>query len=385
MKGKEQKENIIFIIDSGSVSVFAYKEDFQGNYRYLFSKKEYIDNTFDLENNFDILMQRFSRILLSFAEESQKRINPLFLKEITIIFSSPWIASQKRILHFEKKQEFIFSQNILEEILKKGEKETLLRTHDFKKYQKLTLVDQKVVAFYGNGYQVKDLIGKKIKELDLHVFASVMSQDTKDFFLHIIEKVFHREAKILNSNYLLYRFLDNSFHDKKDFLSFRLGAEITDIFLVENNKLEKIGSIPVGFHHIIRKLAQDLHIPFVKAESFILMYQNNNFDFAYKETLEPYMKKSFLIWLRPFYDFLHQLVQEHMLIPHHIIPVISHPMKKWFMDSFLESEEIREYMHLKKEIQILSFHDFLTKEKEKFNREFDDELGYILSFFEGNK
>jgi cell division ATPase FtsA len=328
MKKEYVKQNIVFNINSDSVGVFVYEKEKKSSqeekiHPYFFSLRKKIEN--DNGVSFDDYFRRVLSLFHQLAQEASKQIN-YEIGEIYLILSSPWISSQKRILHFEKEKEFIFSKKDFELVLKKNKEEVLHHTHDFKDHNGLVFIRQSVVGLFANGYRTKKIINKNIVDADIHVVVEVMSQKTRDSFIHIIEKVFHRDATILGHSVAMYHSFLEIFPNEDDMLHIHIDGEISEVMLIINDELKKIGTVPVGVNHLIRFLSKNMNIPFVKAKNLLLMYQNNHLHESYRDDIDFIMKKTFLFWFKSFYSFLDEIAKEY-IVPDTILLIAPHDMQ----------------------------------------------------------
>ncbi len=365
---------IIFDIDSSSVGVLVF-DILSG--KNIFTTREYIDKGKEID------FSRFLNKTIKTFESVVKKSHSYFYNNIFGVFvnlSSPWISSQKRIIHFEKENEFIFTKEIESSIFKKELNKSLNYTSDFIGNSNISIIERRKLNILINGYLTKEPYGKKTKSVDIHSLISVISNETKYAFTHVIERAFHIQPDFFSNKFMNYKSIINLFKHENNVISIDISGEVTEISIIIKDRLKKIGTIPVGMSHIIRYLSNFLNISYLKSESMLIMYQNNELEKKYKDSIESAMKKSFLFWFRQFYDFLEEASKEYV-IPSTIHLLSPEPFYNWLSEWILKTEEIGEYIHTNKNISILDTKSLLKKKDNKlFDEITDDNLVMCLNF-----
>ncbi len=384
MKKNDTQHYIIFDIDSGSIAALVFersldKKTKKYDYVQIFSIRENITtgHLYDFETFFSHTLKTFESVASQTHKYSGSDISNIYIN-----ISAPWVSSQKRIIHFEKEKPFIFNKEIAGDIIAYELNESFVHTRDFKDNINLSLIERQALDIFANGYPTKKPYGKKVTDIDIHSLVTVMSEKTRDAFTHVIERAFHVEPIYFSNIFMAYQTLLKLFPHENNITHIDISAEVTEMSIIIDDHLKKIGTIPVGMYHIIRKLADLLQIPFIKAESLIKMYQNNNLDEKYKDSIELAMKKSFTSWFSYFYNFLDTVAQEY-IIPDTLSILAPSEMQVWVHEWMLKTEELGEHMHIQKNISLLDM-KILWRESKKTELKHinDDNLALCLEFVE---
>ena len=364
MKKDITQHHILFDIDSSSIGVVVFEvsqneKTKQKKHNIIFSTR----NTIEVGTNVDagFFLEKTLSVFHKTATQAHKESGNI-IADIFINVSAPWASSQKRIIHFEKNKEFIFTQKIADTMIRDEIKEVLHRTIDFKNYKNLEMIERKTIDFYQNGYPTKKPFGKKIQDADIHSLVSVMSTEVKEQFIHVIERVFHvDEVEFISNIFMSYRSLLSLYPHENNLVHFDMSAKITEILVIVNDHLYRIGTIPVGSDYIVGTLAEKLNIPFVKAESLIVMYQQNALDNKYRNTIEHVMEKTFMSWFKHFYNFLDEVSAEE-ITPSTLSILAPDFMQGWLTEWILKTGDITEHIHAHKKISLLNIKQTLSQD-----------------------
>ncbi len=383
-----QKENtqhyIIFDIDSSSIGTLVFEKSFDEK-----TNKNIYHEVYTLRKNiatghnkdFDIFFSRTLKVFEYLAERAHK-YSGNNIAQVYINVAAPWASSQKRVIHYEKENEFTFTQDLANTIIEKELEEPLHHTHDFKDHKGLSLIERRTVDTFANGYPTKKPFGKKVKDVDIHSLISVMSDKTKDALTHVVERAFHTQAIYFSNTFMTYQSLIQIFPQENNITCIDVSGEVTEINIIVSDHLKKIGTIPVGAHHIVRQLSHLAKIPYAKAESLIKMYQHNTLEEQYKDDIESVMKESFIYWFKHFYDFLNDVSKEY-LIPDTLCLLAPEYMQTWLNEWILKTEELGEHMHAQKKVSILDLKMlWRTSMKKDLQNISDDNLALCLNFVE---
>lgn len=384
MEKENRQHYIIFDIDSSSIGTLVFEKSLDEK-----TKKDVYHEVFTLRKNiatgqnvdFEIFFSRTLKVFEYVAERAHK-YSGNSIAQVYINIAAPWSSSQKRVIHYEREREFNFTKELADSIIEKELEESLHHTHDFKDHKGLALIERRTVDTFANGYPTKKPFGKKLKDVDIHSLVSVMSEKTKDALSHVIERNFHIEPVYFSNVFMTYQSLINLFPQENNITCIDVSGEVSEISIIVSDHLKRIGTIPVGEHHIVRKLSQLLKIPYTKAESIIKMYQSNTLEEKYKKDIESAMKESFLYWFKHFYDFLGEVSKEY-LIPDTLCLLSPEYIHNWLSEWILKTEELGEHMHAQKNISILDLKMlWRTAQKKELQNITDDNLALCLDFVE---
>ncbi|MGB0925209.1 MAG: hypothetical protein ACPGTS_00700 [Minisyncoccia bacterium] len=386
MKQDFAQHYIIFDIDSDSIGALVFEKILNTK-----TKKDSYSEIFTVRKNintqqgfsFDMFFLRTLSVFNDVAVAAHK-YSGNNIANIYINISAPWVSSQKRVLHYKKDKEFVFTKDIEKQILEKELEKSLKQTYDFKDFNNLELVEQRTLDIYANGYPARSPYGKSVLDVDIHSLVSVMSADTKQSFNHVVERNFHRDAVFFSNTLMGYDSLTQLFPHENNILSMDISGEVTEISIIIDDHLKKNGVVPFGSAGVIRKLAELLQIPYQKAESLMVLYQENHLEENYRNQVESAMKKAFIFWFKEIYSFLGTVSAEHK-IPSTIMLLAPENIQNWFNEWLLKTEEIKEHFSGQKPIALL---DISSKFRDKNNMQFagisDENLALALWFVENS-
>ncbi len=390
-KQEEKKSYILFDIDSDSIGVVVFEKIFvikghkkESFYREIFSQRKKIINSsfIDFKVFFIKTKQVFDELaLLAYSHtHSLSGIDNIYLN-----ISAPWVTNQKRVLHFEKQKSFIYNNSIVEEVLEKQKEKTSHHTRDYHAYNNLDFVDHHILSLSANGYPVKNLSGKKIKDLDIHTLVSFISPESRDMFYDVIERHFHRKPKIVSNIFMEYFALQKLFPKEKNILALDVSAEITEVFLIQKGILICLATIPVGSNTIKRSLAEGLNLSFEKASSLLSLYSEKKMEEKFELKINKVMQKSFLSWFKEVYATFSEISKEHH-IPHTLSLVANADIQQWLQEWLLKSDEVEELFGFGKKLELLDSRFALFESLGHRSKEISDEsLLYAITFLEKYK
>lgn len=375
---------IIFDIDSSSVGTLVFEKKISRKnkgfyYDQIFHTRKNITTGHDLD--FDTFLLKTLSTLEDLAMQSHK-YSGNNIAGIYVNVSAPWVSSQKRILHYEKDTPFVFTKKIQNLILDQELENTTQKTYDFRDHGPLSVIERNVLSIYTNGYLSRSPYESSVKDVDIHTLVSVMSLQTRQAFQSIIEKYFHTEIIFFSNIYMNYRAFLDLFPQEDDALFIDASGETTEIGLIRKDQLLNFGVIPVGFHGVVRALAQKIKVPYKKAESLIILQQDNHLLEKYQKEINPALSESFHFWLKQVYEFLGKLALEQN-IPSSLFLLTPPNIQNWFNESVLKNEEFSALLHTKNSFNILDPRfAFRLKHEKKYQDIADDNLASVLWFVE---
>lgn len=358
-----KKNIIIFDVDSSSIAggIFEFNFDVKQEClgaRELFTMRKDIINT--SHNNFDEFWKRTKNKFTEVAEEVHLQ-SMIEIDEIYCNVSAPWSSSQKREISYAKKKEFVFTQELADELIEKELGSPLSKNLDYHKHH-VELIDRKTIAVYGNGYPTRNPIDKKMNEVKIDSLVTVMSEDTKKEFEHIIEKAFHRIPEFTSNIFMSYYDAQKSLPQHNDAITIDVSGELTEVIIMTNDHLKILGTLPIGVNSIIRKVANELGENFSKAKKHVELLQLGSLDSGYAAKVQVALGNAYQLWLREFYNFCDSASKQGLL-PNTIIMKTYAGVMNWFETLLLSSDELSEHMHARAQINVVHLHTERIKEK----------------------
>ncbi|MCI5051137.1 MAG: hypothetical protein MRY57_02420 [Candidatus Pacebacteria bacterium] len=356
-----KKNIVIFDIDSSSVAggIFEYGYSAAGvcvAIRELFSIRKNIVQTSGL--HFDEYWRRTQKVFTDVANEVHLQ-SLVPLETIYCNVAAPWSSSQKRNVTYSKKKPFTFTKELADELIEKELTSSLSKNVDYKDH-KVSLIDRKTIKVSANGYPAREPLGKTMNDVAIDSLITVLSEDTKNAFEHIIEKAFHRKPVFSSNTFMSYFDVERSLPNTDDAIIIDISGEVSEIMVIKHDHLELLGVVPIGMNAIYRHVAVELNETFAKAKKHILGYHNGNFDTKLNEKIKDALEKGYKIWLQSFYHFCDEASKQGLL-PNTIVIKSSEDIT-WFETLLLSTDELKEHVHARAEIEIVHLHTRADKE-----------------------
>ncbi len=283
---KPQKEiSILLDIGSRGVGAALLKLSHGDKPKIVWSAHELtaLEQNLDIKKILDGMLGALKKVLGRLEKEGMPQFREKWgvhsIREIFLVFSSPWYVSQTKIIKIEKEKPFSFTNGFLKDILKKEEKELgeSLDEKDFHKTKlhgnSLKLLEQKVIQIKLNGYEAPSPLNKEAKTADIVLYTSFAERAIFEKIKETILHFFHPKAMVVHSAPLVYySVLRDIFPEENDFMLVDVGDEVTDISLVKAGSLLEISSFPLGHNHIFRGVCNSLNCAEELALSSLSLY-----------------------------------------------------------------------------------------------------------------
>ncbi len=373
-----EKKVIIFDIDSASVAAgfFAYGFDAAGellHVRELFSLRKSI--TTGQKYSFGDFWRRAQMVLDEVAREVH--IQSLTgIDELYCNVGAPWVSAQIRELVYQKKKDFLLTPELVNSIVAEDQKHDMVKNLDYTEHR-VGLIDYQLLDFCANGYSVRrPYAGHTMSDLKITSLASVMSQDTKKQFEHIIERHFHRIPKMTSNIFISYdevrrcvAYLDNA-------VICDISGETSELINYVHDQIKHVGVIPAGIHHVLRGLADLRDVSVSQAQTLFELYHSGSLASLDEQRLVSDLRSAFNAWLLPFYDMIDEMSRDGLLTPVLVLK-IDKKYRSLFEYLLLERDELREHMHTRGAISIVDIENLRIVNKREYIDINDSELGII--------
>ncbi|MCA9351771.1 hypothetical protein KC866_00025 [Patescibacteria group bacterium] len=337
---------ILFDIDSASIggAVVRHSKNARGDLvesKELFSVRKPITN--GEPYSFERFFEKTITTLTSVADEVHLQAL-LPISQVYVNVSTPWMSSQKRVVHHAQKKPYTFTQELANAMVVESTDQTHHHTSSAYHDHTVELIDNRVIDVYAHGYPVRNPIGKELTEVDVHILASVMSATTKQAFTETIQSVFHHEPVYLSNTFVNYQTTLELLPDTNNSIIVDMSGEVTDVLVVRNDHLDHIGSLPVGLHHMVRSLADQLHVPYAKARSLLKLSPIQHLDDGYVASLIPAYTTAFKVWFTAFFDLLDEYAK-HGILSNTIVLKADAQYVAWIQEQLLSYDQLQEHMH----------------------------------------
>lgn len=351
-KPKEEKElALVFDIGSSSVGGAVFEIQKGGIPKIILSIREPIT----LEEKIDT--NRFLFLTIKSLEVVASRICLMGIgkpSKIFCVLSSPWYASQTRIIKLEKNTPFVFTSKLADDLIKKEvglfEEEHLAKFSDTD--NKIRIIEFKSMKTMLNGYETPNPFEKKAKKIEMTVFISMSGEKVLKKIEETIFRHFH-SVEIKFSSFVMASFAvaRDMFIKQEDFLLVDIGGEITDIAMIKKNILGDSISYPLGPNFIIRKVADSLKCSLSEAKSLVSLYKDGHATESTEKKLEPVISKLETEWLKGFQESLVNL-SDDISVPATIFITVDQDLADFF-SKIIKTEQFNQYTLTESEFHII--------------------------------
>ena len=350
---KKEKKELVLLFDIGSSSVGAalFYKPASGVPDIIYTVRRPIT----LENKINI-----GRFLHLTIEALKIVANDICMKgfgaptEIYCVLSSPWHASQTRVLKLIKDTPIIFTQKLADELIAK---ELKLFEEEHKHFYedgngKATTIELKNMKTILNGYESANPYGQKAKEIEMSVFVSMVEEHIVDMIVENINRHF-RSAKIKFISFVMASstVARDMFVNQDSFLLVNIGGEVTDISMIKKDIIKESISFPMGRNFMVRGLAEELGAELTEAETYLSLYKDDHLDTAQEKKIEPAVTKIKTEWLKNFQDFLSTLSND-ISIPSTVFITVEKDLAKFFSD-IIKTEQFNQYILTESKFRVI--------------------------------
>ncbi|MFA5095123.1 MAG: cell division protein FtsA [Candidatus Paceibacterota bacterium] len=371
-KQKEEKETVlVFDIGSSSVGGALFETQKSGIPKIIFSIREPIilEEKIDTDRFLFLTLKSLDIVTEKICKRGAGKPSRIFC-----VLSSPWYASQTRIIKFEKNTPFLFSPKLADDLIKK--EINLFEEEHLAKFSqtdsKIRPIEFKNIKTTLNGYVTSDPFNKKVKRLEMIIFISMSGEKILGKIEDIIFKHFHsKDIKFFSFAMASFAVARGMFVKQEDFLLVDISGEVTDISIIKKDILSNSISYPLGPNFIIRKVAKSLNCTLSEAKSFISLYKDEHAIMSVKKKLEPIMEKLKKEWLAGFQESLVNLSND-ISVPSTIFVTVDQELADFFGD-IIKTDRFSQFTLTESEFKIIflgaeMFHN-ITAFKNNVNRD----------------
>lgn len=260
------------------------------------------------------------------------------------VLSSPWYASQTRVLKLEKNTPFIFTEKLADSLIQKEialfkEEYKEKDSHPDNQIRPIELKNMKTVL---NGYDTLRPLNQKAKVLEMTIFASVSQEQILKKVEETIERHFHsREIRFSSFVVSSFTVARDMFVNQDNFLLINIGGEVTDISMIKKEIIQESVSYPAGRNFIIRNVAKGLGVSLVEAKSLISLYKDGHMADITEKKAEEVISSIKTRWLKKFQESLSNLTND-ISIPATIFITVDQDLAEFF-SNIIKTEEFNQY------------------------------------------
>ena len=270
-------------------------------------------------------IKRFAKALfpnmaiLSVRQSLVKIGSKEMIEKYYFFIGSPWSISQAKTIKIIKDKPFEITNKVLSQILV-GEESEIEKNIEYNTSEKnLKIMEEKIIQSKLNGYKVEDIYRKKTLNLAVELFVTFIPSEIKDkICLNLNEKI-GKNAQKQNHSCILssYSYLRDLYSDKNDFIYADIGKLITDIYVVRDDIIFAIASIPYGEENIMQVSLNRTKLPKDVFLSNISIAEDKNFDLPVDNNSSESLRLGLNFWKNKFKETLSKICNE-MNIPNNI-------------------------------------------------------------------
>lgn len=273
-------------------------------------------------------------------------------KKIFCVLSSPWYASQTRVINLEKDVPFTFTTKLADSLIQK-EIDIFKRDH-LSKYvdEEITPIELKNMKVVLNGYTAMSPLNQKAKDLEMTLFISMSPEQVLSRIKESINRHFHhQDIKFSSFAMATFSVARDMFVSQENFLLVDVGGEVTDIAMVKKDILNDSISFPIGRNYMIRGVASALNCGLTEAKSYISMYKDNHMEESISKKFEPIINKLKTDWLAMFQESLANLSND-ISIPSTIFLTVDNDLVHFFSE-IIRNEQFNQYTLTESKFRII--------------------------------
>ncbi len=255
----------------------------------------------------------------------------LRVKKILVIVGSPWYISENHFGVLEKQRPFKITKDIIASITKEEQKR-------FAKIygatpEGTTLFEQATFEIELNEYPIKNPYGYHARKVGVGLFESVMSETVRTKTLETIQFIApHAEITFHTRGLALFSVLRDLFHNDHSYIIADITGEVTDLFIVYEDKLRGVGSFPLGTHALIRGIQKSSKIGMDEARTRLEMARANVLEKGERAIVEELIHKGVVMWQKECTANLKTLVPD-IPLPRTIFLSVDSRYAEWFKKS----------------------------------------------------
>ncbi|HSE34665.1 MAG TPA: hypothetical protein VLB83_00950 [Candidatus Paceibacterota bacterium] len=322
---------LVFDIGSGSIGGSFVSVDSTKTPEIIFSTRQ--DIPFQEKLNFSRFLESMITTLEEMFVSLQKAGGNVVVDQAFCVLASPWYASQTRIIKYSRPTPF--------QVTEKGMSKLVQREIELFRSSKLftrskvgdtspEIMEAKNIQMKLNGYEVRYPFGKKVTELEIALYISMIPSNIYTSINESIRKFWHVE-KVHFSSFAFTAFdtIRDIFIDEESFLFIDVAGEVTDISLAKENVLLESISFPAGRNMLIRALVDELKTNPANAASELTLYLEGKATREHSERIEAVLTDATNEWLVYLEDALTQFATEFP-IPRTIFYTADDDVTRWF-------------------------------------------------------
>src|SRR3989344_3417574 len=266
-------------------------------------------------------------------------------RRVFVVLSSPWFVSQTRVIKYTKKDSFLFTSKLANELIEKEvkifeEEYGVKYAHTENKVKPIELKNMKTRL---NGYDSANPFNQSVKEVEMNIFVSLAQEKVLNGINKAIGRHFGHE-NIKFSSFIIASFTvaRDVFINQENFLLVNIGGEVTDISMIKKDVLRESISFPMGCNFLIRNIADKLDISLEESKTYLSLYKDGHMEETILKKVEPAITLAKNEWLKNFQEFLSKLTND-ISIPSTVFVTVDPHLSLFFSDT-IKNEQFNQYI-----------------------------------------
>ena len=241
------------------------------------------------------------------------------IKNAFYILSSPWCASQTKIIKIKKDKPFEITKDSIENFIDEQENKFLSNNSD----EGSRIIEKKIIEAKLNGYKTDEIYGRKARDIELSFFMTSVPEYILNELKNTARKYFNFRSSHFHSFALSsFSAIRDIYSDKENFIYLDVHGELTDLSIIKDNVFVESASFPAGKNFFIRHISEKLRLSANEAHSLINLHAEKMCDQETSQKVEAAIDASLKSWLDNFHSVLTSL-SLNMYVPRTIFMAVS--------------------------------------------------------------
>lgn len=256
------------------------------------------------------------------------------VRAVHCTLASPWFLSQTKIVRETKETPEAFSEKALEELVQREAHAfaDAFATSEYGErfHEALELVESNVVSLSLNGYETAQPKGKKMKEMEVALYFSIVGVELLKNIREAVQDAFHRaETTFHTFPMVTFSVVRNVPTIPQHFLLVDVDGEVSDFTIVKKGVAMQTITVPLGSQHFIRTLEKNAGISPETALSLLGMQGMDTLSDETKAKVEPVLKKACKEWQSSVSESI-GLLSEECFVPGTVIIAAEDRLQSFF-------------------------------------------------------
>ena len=338
---KGEEVSAVFHIGSGSVDGHLIRLSKVSKPEIIYSLSVPISFQKDikLERHFRLMVKTLDSVLKDILKEGLKHLNFTGfrnhgLRNAFFILSSPWCASQTKVIKIKKDKPFEISGDSIESIISEQEQKFL--SDDSSEGSKI--IEKRIIEAKLNGYRVTEIYGKKAKNIELSLFMTSAPEYILKELSNATLKYFNfRSSHFYSFALASFSAIRDIYSDIDDFIYLDVHGELTDLSIIKDNVFVESASFPAGKNFFVRQISEKLRVSATEAYSLINLRADGKCDSVTSLKIEKAIDESLKDWLERFHSVLTSL-SLNMYVPRTIFIIASDEFSAFLVKKLKEEK-----------------------------------------------